>query len=56
VKHGLVDELRFWAHPVVFGDGVRPFHASGPVPMELAASATFSSGVVLLSYGPTQST
>lgn len=26
-RNGLVDEVRFWLHPVVFGDGVRPFHA-----------------------------
>lgn len=23
-RRGLVDEVRFWLHPVVWGDGVRP--------------------------------
>jgi dihydrofolate reductase len=52
-RRGLVDEVRFWLHPVVWGDGVRPFHAGGlPVRLRLIAATTFTSGVVRLSYQP----
>jgi pimeloyl-ACP methyl ester carboxylesterase len=44
-RHGLVDEVRFWLHPVVWGDGVRPFHAGDlPVRLRLIAATTFSAG------------
>ena len=52
-RHGLVDEVRFWLHPVVWGDGVRPFHAGAlPLKLRLVAATTFTSGVVRLSYQP----
>jgi len=51
-KRGLVDELRLWAHPVVFGQGQRPFHTEEPVKMQLAGSMTFSSGVTLMCFKP----
>ena len=52
-RHGLVDEVRFWLHPVVWGDGVRAFHAGAlPVRMRLIGARTFPSDVVLLSYQP----
>ena len=52
-RHGLVDEVRFWLHPVVWGDGVRPFHAGDlPVRLRLIAATTFSAGVVRLAYAP----
>jgi dihydrofolate reductase len=52
-SHGLVDEIRFWLHPVVWGDGLRPLHAGEPpIRMRLIGATTFSSGVVLLSYQP----
>jgi dihydrofolate reductase len=52
-RHGLVDEVRFWLHPVVWGDGVRPFHAGTlPLKLRLIAATTFTSGVVRLSYQP----
>jgi dihydrofolate reductase len=52
-RHGLVDEVRFWLHLVVWGDGVRPFHA-GKLPMRLRfiAATPYTSGVVKLSYQP----
>lgn len=28
LAHGLVDELRFWIHPVVWGPGERPFEGA----------------------------
>ena len=53
-RRGLVDEVRFWLHPVVWGDGVRPFHAGElPIRMRLVSVTTFTSGVVRLSYQPT---
>lgn len=49
---GLVDELRFWVHPVVWGGGgARPF-AGAKVRMGLLGSETFDSGVTLLRYEP----
>ena len=52
-RRGLVDEVRFWLHPVVWGDGVRPFHAGKlPLRLRLTAVTTFTSGVVKLRYQP----
>jgi dihydrofolate reductase len=48
----LVDELRFWVHPVVWGDGARPFQGE-TVRMRLLDSKAFDSGVTLLRYEPT---
>jgi dihydrofolate reductase len=50
---GLVDEVRFWLHPVVWGDGVRPFHAGElPVRLRLITATSYDGGVVRLSYQP----
>jgi dihydrofolate reductase len=52
-RRGLVDEVRFWLHPVVWGNGARPFHAGTlPLKMRLIAATTCTSGVVRLSYEP----
>ncbi len=52
-RRGLVDEVRLWLHPVVWGAGVRAFHAGElPVRMQLIGATTFTSGVVRLSYRP----
>ena len=52
-RRGLVDEVRFWLHPVVWGDGVRPFHAGElPIRMRLIAATSYANGVVRLSYEP----
>ena len=52
-RRGLVDEVRFWLHPVVWGDGARAFHAGElPVRMRLIGARTFPSDVVQLSYQP----
>ena len=52
-RRGVLDEVRLWVHPVVCGDGVRPFHAGKlPIRMRLIEATTFSSGVVLQSYEP----
>jgi dihydrofolate reductase len=49
---GLVDEVRFWIHPSVFGGGHRPFHGAAPVPLHLVSTTTYRSGVALLCYRP----
>jgi dihydrofolate reductase len=49
---GLVDELRFWINPIVFGDGARPFLDRYPVSLQLLSTTSFETGIVLLSYGP----
>jgi dihydrofolate reductase len=49
---GLIDELRFWVHPVVWGSGERPFHSEAQMRLQLAGSQVFDSGVTLLRYEP----
>ncbi len=50
---GLVDEVTFWLHPVVWGDGVRTFHPGRlPIRLRLISATTYTSGVVKLSYQP----
>lgn len=51
LEEGLVDELRFWIHPVVWSEGERPFQGA-QVRMRLVGSETFDSGVTLLRYAP----
>lgn len=51
---GLIDELRFWVHPVVWGSGERPFHGDARARLQLAESQTFDSGVTFVSYRPAQ--
>jgi dihydrofolate reductase len=50
--NGLLDEIHFWVHPIVWGGGVRPFEARGPLPLRLKSATTFRSGVMLLCYEP----
>jgi dihydrofolate reductase len=49
---GLADEIHFWVNPAVWGSGERAFHGR-KVRMQLLATTSFDSGVVLLSYRPT---
>jgi dihydrofolate reductase len=52
-RQGLVDEVRFWLSPVVWGDGVRPFHAGElPLRMRLLSATPYVTGVVKLTYQP----
>jgi len=51
IANGLVDELRFWVHPAVWGEGTRPY-AGERVSMRLVDSTSFDSGVTLLRYQP----
>jgi len=52
VKNGLVDEIRFWVHPIVWSEPERPFHGLGHVRMNLKDSTVFRNGVTLQSYEP----
>jgi dihydrofolate reductase len=55
MQHGLIDELRMWVHPVVWGSGERPFRdASDRTFLRLVDTTTFGSGVVIHSYQPAQ--
>ncbi len=54
VEHGLVDELRFWVHPAVWGPGERPFLDGDPVPLRLVTATPYDSGVTLLRYQPAE--
>lgn len=50
---GLLDEVRFWFHPILWGDGLRPLLSGKPaVRFRLISATAFSSGVVLAAYEP----
>jgi dihydrofolate reductase len=52
-RNGLIDEVRFWLHPVVWGNGVRPFQPGDlPIRLRLITAAPYREGVVKLSYQP----
>jgi dihydrofolate reductase len=54
LRDGLLDELRLMVHPVILGGGKRLFE-DGDVhkALELTGSRTFGTGVVYLTYRPT---
>jgi dihydrofolate reductase len=52
IAKSLVDELRFWIHPAVWGAGERPFWEEERLRLELLGSETFDSGVALMRYRP----
>jgi dihydrofolate reductase len=53
LQNDLVDEYRLMIFPVVVGTGKRLFREGGDTkPMRLIDTKTFSSGVVVLTYGP----
>jgi dihydrofolate reductase len=56
LHEGLLDELHLLVHPIVVGEGMaRLFPPDEPsIPLRLANSKTFKSGVLNLSYAPTK--
>jgi dihydrofolate reductase len=56
VARGLIDELRFWLHPALWGQGERPFQGDEQIRLRLVGSETFDSGVALLRYEPASGT
>jgi len=52
VAAGLVDELRFWVHPALWGSGERPLQGDPKLRLRLAGSEAYDSGVMLLRYKP----
>ena len=51
LERGLIDELRFWVDPAVWGSGERPLEGEQSR-LALLGSRTFDSGVTLLRYRP----
>lgn len=51
LRSGLVDELRFWLHPAIWGVGDRLFGGE-KVRLRFLGSTSFDSGVTLLRYEP----
>jgi dihydrofolate reductase len=53
LRDGVLDELRLLVHPIVVGSGGRLFEDGGDrVPLKLADSRTFKTGVLYLTYVP----
>ncbi|MGR6918933.1 dihydrofolate reductase family protein [[Actinomadura] parvosata] len=51
LREGLLDELNLLVHPLVVGAGRRLFEpGTGQIPLTLTRSATFSTGVLNLTY------
>lgn len=50
LREGLLDELHLLVHPIVVGSGKRLFDDGPQVPLRLAESRTFGSGVLYLTY------
>jgi dihydrofolate reductase len=52
LRDGLLDELNLLVHPIVLGSGARLFEGEDRIPLELASSTTFTTGVLHLVYRP----
>jgi hypothetical protein len=49
-ERGLLDELKFWIHPLFVGRGESLFREGNKIKMKLAATRTLATGVVVLTY------
>lgn len=52
LEHKLVDEYHFWLFPVAVGIGDRLFEGIDAGHLSLLDTTTFSTGIVVLKYGP----
>ena len=52
LEHKLLDELRLWLHPLLVGRGTLLFREGADSTLELVATETLASGVVVLTYRP----
>jgi dihydrofolate reductase len=52
LEANLLDELKFWVHPVVVGSGALLFRDGKKSELELVASETTTTGVVIVTYRP----
>lgn len=52
LRHGLLDEIQFWIHPVLVGRGTTALRGDLRAELELIASKTLANGVVVVSYEP----
>src|SRR5262245_11957088 len=55
LEHGLLDQLRFWIHPILVGRGKLLFLEGEKTILKLVAKKTLGTGVVVLSYQPAES-
>jgi dihydrofolate reductase len=51
ISENVVDEVRFWVDPAVWGEGARPYGGE-PIRLRLLESSSYDSGVTLLRYEP----
>jgi dihydrofolate reductase len=52
LEGGLLDELKLWIHPVVVGSGKLLFRVGKKSELELVATETTKTGVVIITYRP----
>ena len=52
LEHGLLDELKLWIHPLLLGRGRLLFREGTEAKLELVATKTLGTGVVVATYEP----
>jgi dihydrofolate reductase len=50
LEQGLLDELKLWIHPLFVGRGDRLFREGAKMKMNLVATKTLGTGVVVVTY------
>lgn len=53
LRHGLLDELKFWIHPLIVGRGQLLFREGAEVELKPVSTKTLGTGVVVATYQPT---
>lgn len=54
LRHRLLDELKFWIHPLLAGRGQRLFREGEETKLKLLATKTLGTGVIVATYQPVQ--